>query len=102
MKFYLSLLCAVALGSSLVSAAEERPSLPLETAVAIAAKYLKDNGKDKDHWIASITYDRQSMTNGTYHWYVKWSPSMDIGGRRELGLEIAMDGSIARAVDRKK
>jgi hypothetical protein len=100
MKLPLALLIAAVLTSTALHA-EDRPALPLEKAVALAADYLKSIGKDKDHWIASISYERQSMTNGTYHWFVKWGPAMDIGGRQELGLEISMDGELARAVNKK-
>lgn len=81
--------------------AQDRPALPLEKAVAIAVDYLKSAGKDKDHWIASISYERATITSNKYKWFVKWAPAMDIGGRKELGLEIDMDGTAARAVDKK-
>jgi hypothetical protein len=100
MKLRLVLLIAAALSTASLRA-EDRPALPLEKAVAIAADYLKSIGKDKDHWIASISYDRESLTNATYKWYVKWGPAMDIGGRKELGLEISMNGDVARAVNKK-
>lgn len=100
MKLTVVLFLAAALGATTLHA-EERPALPLEKAVAIAADYLKSTGKDKDHWIASISYDRQSMTNPTYKWYVKWCPAIDVGGRKELGLEISMNGELTRAVDKK-
>lgn len=100
MRICLVLLFAVSLSATALSA-EKRPALPLEKAVAIAADYLKSIGQDKDHWIASISYERQSITSGNYKWFVKWGPAIEIGGRKELGLEIAMDGEVARAVDKK-
>lgn len=100
MKKVLSLIFAVAFATTSL-AAEKRPELPLEKAVAIAVDYLKSIGKDKDHWIASISYERESMTSGSYKWFVKWGPSIQLEGRKELGLEIAMNGEVARAVDRK-
>lgn len=100
MKLRYALIAAAILVTASLHA-EDRPTLPLEKAVAIAADYLKSIGQEKDHWIASISYERQSITNGTYKWYVKWGPPIDIGGRKELGLEIAMDGTAARAVDKK-
>ena len=81
--------------------AQDRPALPLEKAVAIAVDYLKAAGKDRGHWIASISYERATLTSGKYKWFIKWAPAMDIGGRKELGLEIDMDGTAARAVDKK-
>lgn len=100
MKRSLALFAALLLGSSALHA-DERPSLPLEKAVAIAVDYLKSIGQDKDHWIASISYDRASMTSSKFTWFVKWGPPINLGGRKELGLEISMDGEVSRAVDKK-
>ena len=100
MKTCLALLFALTMASTAL-AADQRPALQLEKAVAIAADYLKSIGQDKDHWIASISYERESMMSGGYKWYVKWGPPIKLEGRKELGLEIAMDGSLARAVDKK-
>lgn len=101
MKFLFALLFAAVLMTA-SGQAQERPALPLEKAVVIAVDYLKSIGKDKEHWIASISYDRTSMTNPTYTWFVKWGPPISLGGRKELGLEISMNGEVARAVDKKK
>lgn len=100
MKIHLALLAALFLSASALHAAE-RPALPLEKAVAIAVDYLKTIGKDKDHWIASISYEKASMTSSNYKWFVKWGPPISLGGRKELGLEIDMNGEVARAVDKK-
>lgn len=101
MKFLFAFLFAATMMTA-SGQAQERPALPLEKAVAIAVDYLKTIGKDKEHWIASISYDRTSMTNPTYTWFVKWGPPINLGGRKELGLEISMNGEVARAVDKKK
>jgi hypothetical protein len=100
MKACLPLLLALTLASSALGA-EQRPELPLEKAVALAVDYLKSIGQDKDHWIASISYERESMTSGSWKWFVKWGPPIKLEGRKELGLEIAMNGELSRAVDRK-
>ena len=98
----ISLALLLALGLSATAfCADKRPELPLEKAVALAVEYLKAAGQDKDHWIASISYDRESMTSGKYKWYVKWGPPIKLEGRNELGIEIAMDGELTRAVDKK-
>lgn len=100
MKLRLTLLAALFLTTASLRA-DERPALPLEKAVALAAEYLKSIGKDKDHWIASISYEKASITSSTYKWFVKWGPAIQLEGRKELGVEIAMDGTMARAVDKK-
>ena len=100
MRSLLALLVGVSFSATAL-AADKRPDLPLEKAVAIAADYLKSIGQDKDHWIGSISYERESITNGSYKWYVKWGPPIQLEGRRELGLEISMTGEFTRAVDKK-
>ena len=100
MKTTLALLLATMLAST-AFCADQRPAMPLEKAVSIAVDYLKSSGNDKDHWIASISYDRESMTSGNWKWYVKWGPPIKLQGRNELGIEIAMDGTLSRAVDKK-
>ena len=100
MKRLLAVLCAGSVATCAL-AADKRPELPLEKAVALAADYLKSIGQDKDHWIGSISYERESITNGSYKWYVKWGPPIQLEGRRELGLEISMTGEFTRAVDKK-
>jgi hypothetical protein len=100
MKSILALFVALSLSASAI-AADKRPELPLEKAVAIAADYLKKAGKDQDHWIASISYDRASITNATYKWFIKWGPPINLDGRKELGLEIDMNGELGRVVDKK-
>ena len=100
MKRLLALLCAVGVSVS-APASEKRPELPLEKAVALAGNYLKSIGQDKDHWIASVSYERESITNGSYKWSVKWGPPIQLEGRKELGLEISMAGELTRAVDKK-
>jgi hypothetical protein len=100
MKIVFSLLFALSLSANALSA-DKRPELPLEKAVALAVDYLKSVGKDKEHWIASISYERESMTSGSWKWFVKWGPPIKLEGRKELGIEISMNGELARAVDRK-
>jgi hypothetical protein len=100
MKICLALVLAFGLAATSMGA-EKRPELPLEKAVALAADYLKSIGQDKDHWIASISYERESMTSGDWKWFVKWGPPIRLEGRKELGLEISMNGELSRAVDRK-
>lgn len=100
MKICLALVLALGLDATSLGA-DRRPELPLEKAVALAVDYLKSLGQEKDHWIASISYERESITNGEWKWFVKWGPPIKLEGRRELGLEIAMNGELSRAVDKK-
>ena len=99
MKSLVHTLIALSLGASAFSA-EEKPALPIEKALAIAQDYLKKSGRSAA--IAGLSVERESLTNKNTHWYAKWVPSIALdGGRKEFGIEIAMDGTFARIVDKK-
>ena len=99
MKSLVHALLALSLGAS-AFAAGEKPALPIEKALSIAQDYLKKSGHSVA--IAGLSVERESIANKTTHWYAKWAPSIALdGGRKEFGIEIAMDGTIARIVDKK-
>ena len=99
MKSLVHTLLAVSLGAS-AFAAGEKPALPIEKALAIAQDYLKKSGSSVA--IAGLSVERESIANKTTHWYAKWAPAIALdGGRKEFGIEIAMDGTVARIVDKK-
>ena len=99
MKSLVHTLLAMSLNAS-TFAAEEKPALPIEKALSIAQDYLKKSGHAVA--IASLTVERESLTNKSKHWYAKWAPPIALdGGRKEFGIEIAMDGTVARIVDKK-
>ncbi|MEQ1859816.1 MAG: hypothetical protein ABMA13_07770 [Chthoniobacteraceae bacterium] len=71
------------------SVALAAPQLPVDQAAKIATDYLKENDRSGT-WITSITFDAKV-------WSVKWNAPVNLSDtKRETGLEIAMDGSIAR------
>ncbi len=99
MKSLLHTLLALSLGATAFSA-EEKPALPIEKALAIAQDYLKKSGHAVA--IAGLSVERESLAKTSAHWYAKWAPAIALeGGRKEFGIEIAMDGTIARIVDKK-
>ena len=99
MKSLVHTLLALSLGASAFSA-EEKPALPIEKALAIAQDYLKKSGHSAA--IAGLSVERDSIGSKGGHWYAKWAPAIALdGGRKEFGIEIAMDGTIARIVDKK-
>jgi len=100
MKMRLAFVTALLLaGPALL--ADERPAVGIEKAAALAQAHLQDGGHDKTTWIAALTLEPDSVMRRKFVWYAKWSAPIALGGRKELGLEISMDGSVARAVDRK-
>ena len=99
MKSLLHALLALSLGAS-AFAAEEKPALPIEKALAIAQDYLKKSGHSVA--IAGLSVERDSLGSKSGHWYARWAPAVALeGGRKEFGIEIKMDGTLARIVDKK-
>jgi len=101
MKSLVHTLLALSISAS-AFAAEEKPALPIEKALSIAQDYLKKQGHAGSIAIAGLSVERESITNKSVHWYAKWAPAIALdGGRKEFGIEIAMDGTVARIVDKK-
>jgi hypothetical protein len=83
-------------------AADEKPALPIDKALAIAQKYLSDGGHARDAAISSLAVEREAFGSSKANWFAKWAPTIVLpDGRKELGLEIQMDGTFARIVDKK-
>ena len=101
MKSLVHSLLALSLGAS-AFAAGEKPALPIEKALGIAQDYLKKSGQSGSVSIAGLSVERDSIGSKGGHWYAKWAPAIALdGGRKEFGIEIAMDGTVARIVDKK-
>jgi hypothetical protein len=82
-----------------LSRAEAAPQLSIDQALKIANSYLKENGRT-DVWISSVTLDKPSM-GGSDVWVFKWSAPVALDNtKRETGLEVAMDGSVARYTEK--
>lgn len=101
MKSLLHTLLALSVSAS-AFAAEEKPAMPIEKALGIAQGYLKEHGQAGSVAIAGLSLERESLSRKTMHWYAKWVPAIPLdGGRKEFGIEIQMDGTLARIVDKK-
>ena len=99
MKSLLHTLIALSVGAS-AFAAEEKPALPIEKALAIAQDYLKKSGHSVA--IAGLSVESAAFGSKKTRWFAKWAPSISLdGGRKEFGIEIEMDGTVARIVDKK-
>ena len=97
------LCCAITtFGFASALAADEKPALPIDKALAIAQKYLADGGHTSGTAISSLAVEREAFGSSKNNWFAKWAPTIVLpDGRKELGLEIHMDGTIARIVDKK-
>jgi len=82
-----------------LSRAEAAPQLSIDQALKIANSYLKENGRT-DIWISSATLDKPSV-GGSDVWVFKWSAPVALDNtKRETGLEVAMDGTVARYTEK--
>ena len=82
-----------------LSQAEAAPQLSIDQALKIANSYLKENGRT-DVWITSVALDKPSI-GGADVWVFKWNAPVALDGtKRETGLEVAMDGTIARYTEK--
>jgi hypothetical protein len=83
--------------SSFAAALSAAPTLPIEQAVKIASDALKERNLTGQTWINSVTLE----AGKTPVWVVKWNAPIVIDpSKRETGLEIQMDGTYARYVDK--
>ena len=83
------------------TAANAAPEIPIEKAIKIANGWLKDAGKSGDTFIAGASLDPTSVGQGQFVWAIRWNAPIALDERRrETGIEIAMDGTVARYVDK--
>lgn len=81
--------------------AQGAPPLPIDQALSIANGTLKERNLGDQYWITSITLESTSVGRKPSIWVVRWNaPIMLEEAKRETGLEIQMDGSYARYVDK--
>lgn len=74
------------------------PKLSAEQAAKLAQAHLKERGIAGQVFIRSITLEGDSQGNGGY-WTVKWSGEIAMDNeKKETGLQVSMDGSLARLV----
>jgi hypothetical protein len=94
------LLLAAALAFTLIPAVHADPSVSIDQALKIANKYLKENDRD-GVFIKSLSLDPTSLARNQYVWAAMWSaPVMLDNTKRETGVEIAMDGTVARYIEK--
>jgi hypothetical protein len=76
------------------------PELSFEQAAKIAVNYLRSSGLAKDHSVTGLVLEPSSILNAKFHWIATWTPAVDLGNRKETGLQISMDGSYSRVVNK--
>lgn len=94
----LAALLALAFTCSLSVA--DNPPIPIDKALKLANQYLKEH-KREGIFIKSLTLDPTSMTRNQFVWAAMWSAPIVLDGqKRETGVEIAADGTVARYVEK--
>lgn len=77
------------------------PALSAEQAVKIASDALKERNLSGQYWITGLTLEAISLGKKQSVWVVRWNAPISLEqAKRETGLEIAMDGTYARYVDK--
>jgi hypothetical protein len=86
-----SLWCAASLSAA--------PALSAAQAVALAQAHLQERGLAEQHYISALKLESGDARRSAYHWAVTWSTPVPVSDvKKELGLEIKMDGSIVSLV----
>lgn len=99
MKRLLFALSAIFVSTSTLCA--EAPAISAERAVKLAQEQLTSRSLQGKHYISSLTLEKGSITSKQVRWVAMYSPSIPLGDRKELGVEIGMDGSIVRLVNKE-
>lgn len=87
------------LAFALAPLAHAEPTVSIDEALKIAKKYIKEN--DRAVFIKSLSLDPTSLAKNQYVWSAMWNtPVMLDDTKRETGVEIGMDGSVARFVEK--
>lgn len=95
------LILAAALSFSLSVGLRAAPALSAEEAVKIANETLKERQLTGQYWLTGLTLEATSLGKKQMVWVVRWNAPISLEeAKRETGLEIAMDGTYARYVDK--
>jgi hypothetical protein len=75
------------------------PQLPVEKAVSIASKHLKERGNSGGAYITSIKLEPDTVQRSSFRWNVTWNEPIALDElKKEVGVVIAMDGSLVSLV----
>ena len=76
------------------------PAITAERAAKIAQEQLTSRNLQGTHYISSLTLEKASFTSKEVRWVALFTPGIPLGDRKEIGAEIAMDGSVVRLVNK--
>lgn len=82
----------------LTTSALAAPELPVEKAIAIAQKHLKERNAG-GAFITSVKLETENARRSSFRWAVEWSEPIALDEtKKETGIEIAMDGTLVSIV----
>ncbi len=81
-------------------AAAAPPALTADKAAKIAQEQLTSRNLQGRHHISSLVLEKSSIASKEVRWVAIFTPSIPLGGRKEIGAEIGMDGSVVRLVNK--
>lgn len=92
-----ALLAALAFTSlSALHAEPPAPALAIDQALKLAMNHLAERGLAGQHYIGSLSLEDSTLTGGERYWVARWVPAIRADQKVESGLQIKMDGSLAR------
>jgi hypothetical protein len=75
------------------------PGVNIVEAAKIAQDSLKERGITGDYHVAALVLEKSDVRGSSHYWSVRWSAAIPLSEeKRELGMQINMDGSIVRVV----
>ncbi len=76
------------------------PALTADKAAKIAQEQLTSRNLQGSHHVSSLVLEKSSFTSKEVRWVAIYTPSISLGDRKEVGAEIAMDGTVVRLVNK--
>lgn len=83
-----------------IAAEAAPPALSVDRAAKIAQQQLTSRNLQGQHHVSSLALEKSSFTSKEVRWVAIFTPSIPLGDRKEIGVEIAMDGSVVRLVNK--
>jgi hypothetical protein len=72
------------------------PAIPIDQALKLAMDHLAERGLTGQHYIGSLTLEDSAVVGGKRYWLARWVPSIRNNATTESGLQIDMEGNLAR------
>ncbi|HEX8311562.1 MAG TPA: hypothetical protein VF614_09615 [Chthoniobacteraceae bacterium] len=75
------------------------PGIAVVEAAKIAHDSLKERGLTDQFHVAALVLEKSDVRGSSHYWSVRWSAAIPLSEeKRELGMQINMDGTVVRVV----